>query len=130
MPLVRLSMRKGKSREEIKAVSDAVHDALVAAFQIPVDDRNQRIIEYARDDYELPPDKTDMFTLIELTVFAGRSLATKKKLYVEINRRLEALGFHNPKDIVIVMTEVPLDNWGVLGGVPASSIRLPFSLDI
>lgn len=130
MPLVRISMRKGKTRQEIKAVSDAVHASLVEAFRIPVDDRNQRLIEYDVDDYELPSDKTSMFTLIEMSIFPGRTLDAKKKLYAEINTRLQALGYHNPKDIVIVLQEVPLDNWGVQGGVPASAIHIPFKLDV
>ena len=46
MPLVKVSLLKGKSKEEKKALSDAIHAALMEAFRIPENDRNQRIFEF------------------------------------------------------------------------------------
>ena len=50
MPLVKIHLRKGKSPEYIRAVADAVHDALVSHANVPADDRFQLIQEYAPDD--------------------------------------------------------------------------------
>ena len=37
MPLVKVSMFKGKSKKKKKALLDAIHAALVKAFKIPED---------------------------------------------------------------------------------------------
>ena len=39
MPLVKIYLRKGKSPEYLRSVSDAVHQALVATANVPPDDR-------------------------------------------------------------------------------------------
>jgi phenylpyruvate tautomerase PptA (4-oxalocrotonate tautomerase family) len=68
--------------------------------------------------------------LIEiLTLFAGRSLATKKALYQAIVGNLEKVGVP-PHDIKITLIEVPADNWGLRGGQPASEIDLGFKIKI
>jgi hypothetical protein len=45
MPLVKIELQKGRSAEYKKAILDGVHSALVEAFKISDDDRNQRIHE-------------------------------------------------------------------------------------
>ena len=50
-----------------------VQDGLVNALSIPDDDRNQRLYELDECFYERSPGKSVKFTLIELTLFPGRS---------------------------------------------------------
>ena len=78
MPLVRVEILKGKTQEYKKAILDGVHAALVEAFKIPDDDRTQCLYELEKDCFEIPPGKTGKMTLIELTVFKGRSLEARK----------------------------------------------------
>ena len=73
MPLVRLEVRQGRSAAEKQALLDAAHAALVEALRIPDHDRTQRIVEHAREDFELPPGSSDDYVLVEVTMFAGRS---------------------------------------------------------
>lgn len=130
MPLVKISIIEGRSKEQKKALFDAIHSSLVEAFKIPDKDRVQRIIEFSKDDFEVPSDRTDLFTLIEITILPGRSLATKKKLYELINDKLMESGYKNPNDIVIVLSEPELCNWGIRGGRPASEVDIGFRLDV
>lgn len=129
MPLVRLVIRTGRSVEEKRALLDAVHNALVEAFRIPEDDRTQRIDEYAPEDFEIPPGRSVNYILVEVTAFPGRSLEAKRKLYQTITQNLAALGIARP-DILIVLNEPSLDNWGVKGGLPASETDLGFDLQV
>lgn len=129
MPLVTITLCEGKTAAFKKGLLQAVHDALVAAFKIPDHDRNQRIIEIREENFEIPPDRTENFLTIEMTVFPGRSLAAKRQLYREIVSRIEPLGVRS-RDILIVLNEPPLDNWGVQGGFPASEVDLGFKLDV
>lgn len=129
MPLVKVSLLKGKSKEEKKALLDAIHSALMDAFKIPESDRNQRIFEFELENFDIPEEKTSNYTLIEMDVFPGRSLDAKRKLYQTIVQNLKKLAIQ-PNDILIILNEPPLDNWGVRGGIPASEIDLGFKLDV
>jgi len=129
MPLVKVSLLKGKSKEEKEALLDAIHDALIEAFKIPENDRNQRIFEFEPENFEIPEGKTSNYTLIEMDVFPGRSIEAKGNLYQAIVQNLQK---HNiqASDVLIVLNEPQLDNWGVRGGVPASTIDLGFKIDV
>ena len=128
MPLVKVSLLKGRSIEEKKALLDAIHAALLDAFKIPENDRNQRIFEFEPENFDIPEEKTSNYTIIEIDVFPGRSLDAKRKLYQKIVQNLNEQ--IQPNDILVVLKEPPLDNWGVRGGMPASEIDLGFKLDV
>jgi phenylpyruvate tautomerase PptA (4-oxalocrotonate tautomerase family) len=129
MPLVTLSFRKGRTPEHKQALMQAVHASLVEAFQIPTWDLNQRIWELDPENFQIPSTKSEKYTIVEMTVFPGRSLEAKKKLYQLIVTKLEALGIQRA-DVVIVLHEPALDNWGVKGGVPASQVDIGFKVDV
>lgn len=129
MPLVRLVIRTGRSLAEKRSLLNGVHSALVEAFRIPDDDRTQRIDEYAPDDFEIPPGRSADYTLVEITAFPGRSIEVKRNLYRAITRNLVALE-RAPRDILIVLYEPDLENWGVRGGQPASEVDLGFDLHV
>lgn len=129
MPEVRIEIREGRSASEKKVLLEAVHSALVEALRIPEQDRIQRLYELPADHFEIPPDKTDLFTLVEITMFPGRSLEAKRRLYQAIVRNLEKLGI-GPNDIFIVLYELAMENWGVRGGQPASEVDLGFEVNV
>ncbi len=129
MPMVRISLIKGRSPEEKKTLSDEIHAALVESIKIPQTDFNHRINEYAPGDWQLPPGKSEKFVLVEITMFPGRSREAKCNLYKGIVRRLETLGVPTA-DVLIVLTEPPLENWGVRGGIPADEVDIGFNLKV
>jgi len=129
MPLVKVGVLKGKSKEDKKALLDAIHAALMDAFKIPENDRNQRIFDFEPENFDIPERNTSNYTLIEMDIFPGRSLDAKRNLYKTIVQSLEKLDIQ-PNDILIILNEPPLDNWGVRGGIPASEIDLGFKLDV
>ena len=129
MPGVRIEIREGCSASEKKALLEGVHSALVEALRIPEHDRIQRLCEYPAECFEIPPDKTEMFTLVEVTMFPGRSIEAKRRLYQAIVRNLETLGM-DPNDVFITVHEPAMENWGVRGGTPASEVDLGFEVDV
>ena len=129
MPLVRIDVRKGRARSEKAALLEAMHAALVEALKIPDDDRTQRLCEHEAEDFEIPPTKTERYTVIEITMFPGRSLNAKRHLYGAIVRNLASLGVAS-SDVFIVLHEPPMENWGVRGGVPASEVNVGFKVDV
>ena len=115
MPLVKIEIIKGKSLEYKKTVLDAVHVALENAIQIENWDRFQRLYEIEDDLFERSESKTDKFTMIEITMFPGRTKEQKSKLYKEIVKELnQRLGIE-PTDIFIVINEPVNENWGLAG---------------
>jgi phenylpyruvate tautomerase PptA (4-oxalocrotonate tautomerase family) len=53
MPLVKISLVKGRSIAEKEAIIEAVHSALKAAFKIPENDRNLRIFEFDPENFDV-----------------------------------------------------------------------------
>ena len=130
MPLVKIDIIEGKDAVYKKAVLDGVHKALVDAIAIPVTDNYQRLHELPSENYNHPSDLSDKVTIIEITLFPGRSNESKKKLYEKI---VQYLG-ENPgipsSDIMIVLYEPPMENWGIHGGKPANEVNLGFKVDV
>jgi phenylpyruvate tautomerase PptA (4-oxalocrotonate tautomerase family) len=129
MPLVRLEVRQGRSAAQKRALLDTAHAALVEALGIPDHDRTQRLVEHAREDFELPPGSSDDFVLVEVTMFAGRSRQAKRRLYQALVRNIGELGVA-PADVFVVLLEPPLDNWGIHGGQMASEVDLGFEVQV
>lgn len=129
MPLVMIETREGRTAEAKEALLDAVHEALVEAFGIPDDDRQQRILEYPADDFEVPPGKSANHVLVTIAAFPGRSAGAKRELYAGIVQRFADLHI-DPLDVLIVINEIPLENWGIRGGQSAADVDLGFALDV
>ena len=115
MPLVRIEIKKGHSREYKKTLLDCVHEGLMESIGIEDWDRFQRIIEIDPEGFETAPGKTDKFMIIEITMFPGRSKEQKKALIETITQKLGDRLSIEPTDVFIVLNEPPNENWG-LGG--------------
>lgn len=129
MPLVRIEVRAGRSPSEKKSLLVAVHAALVEALRIHDDDRAQRLYELAPEDFEIPPTRSDAFILVEITMFPGRSREAKRHLYQAIVQNLNVLGIAS-RDVLIVLHEPVMENWGIRGGIPADEVDLGFRVDV
>jgi len=117
MPLVRISLRKGKSPEFVREVGDAVHSALIAEANVPVEDQFQVIEELeahqiiANPTYAACNRTAEGQIFIQITLNAGRTVEVKRALYAAIANRLhEHLGVR-PDDVLISLVEVTKENW-------------------
>lgn len=110
---------------------DAVRGALSEALQAPEQDPTVRLLEYPAEQYSVPyPGRhSERFTLVDITMFAGRSMDTKRRLYDALVQRLAALGVP-AQDVLIVLNEPPMHNWAVDGGKPASEVDVGFRVDV
>lgn len=115
MPLVRIEIIGGKSSEYKKQLLESVHLALEDALGIPDWDRYQRLYELESENFERPGDHSDRFTMIEITMFPGRTKEQKAAVYERITARLEESLSIAPSDVFIVLHEPQNENWG-LGG--------------
>jgi phenylpyruvate tautomerase PptA (4-oxalocrotonate tautomerase family) len=128
MPNTTIETRTGWITDA-SAVIEAVQSALRDALRLPEWDRTLRLTEHAPDHFAVPPGRGPRYTLIEVTMFSGRSLAAKRALYQAMVRNLEKLGVP-ADDIKITLIEVPPENFGIRGGRPASEVELGFKIEV
>jgi phenylpyruvate tautomerase PptA (4-oxalocrotonate tautomerase family) len=130
MPLVKIEIIEGKTNDYKNAVLVGVHHALVNSLGIPDNDRFGRLYELPYNNFEYPPDRTMNVTIIEITMFKGRSLKAKRDLYQSIVNILGKNPGIDGQDIMIILNEPPLENWGVRGGKPASEVDFDFDIEV
>jgi phenylpyruvate tautomerase PptA (4-oxalocrotonate tautomerase family) len=115
-------------RPRVSALSDALHSASVSELQLPESKRFHRFIPLEPDCFITPPDRSADYTIIEISMFEGRSVAVKKNLIRALYTSLGALGI-GAQDLEITITETPRSNWGIRG-VPADELDLDYRVDI
>lgn len=129
MPIARIEARRNRSATEVQALIEAVYQAQREALNVPEHDRQIRYIEHKPEHFAVPPGKSENYTFVEIIMFPGRSVEAKRNLYRSFVRRFGELGIE-PSDVLVVLHEPPLENWGIRGGVPASEVNLGFSLKV
>jgi len=115
-------------RRRIQPLSDAVHEAAVTALQLPATKRFHRFVPLEPECFIAPPDRSQDYTIIEVSMFEGRSAAAKRLLITELFRTTSALGLH-PHDVEITITETPRSNWGIRG-VPGDELALTYQVEV
>jgi phenylpyruvate tautomerase PptA (4-oxalocrotonate tautomerase family) len=111
------------------AVTNAVHGAIMAALQYPPEKRFHRFVLLDDEDFVHPEDRGIDYTIIEISMFEGRSEATKRALIDELFRRLEQEAGVPPVSLEITITETPRVNWGIRGG-NAADLALGYRVDV
>ena len=122
MPLVRISLLKGRPASYRRKLGDAVHQALVETIDVPAKDRFQLISEHDPEDFVYDREylgiaRSRDLVIIQITLSAGRSLHLKRRLYRAITERLAAAVQLRPEDAWINLVEVAKENWSFGNGV-------------
>ena len=114
----------------IKAqLSDVIHACVVEALAFPPGKRAHRFFPLEVEDFYYPSDRSPRYTILEISLFEGRSIETKKHLIrLLFERTQQALNF-TPADLEITMTETPRHNWGFRGQA-GDEISLNYSIEV
>ena len=121
MPLVRISLVKGKPAEYRRKVGDAVHRALVETVSVPPLDRFQLLTEHEPGDIVYDSNylgiaRTSDIVIVQITLSSGRTLEQKRALYAAIAANLgRAVGLR-PQDAWVNLVEVAKENWSFGNG--------------
>jgi phenylpyruvate tautomerase PptA (4-oxalocrotonate tautomerase family) len=121
MPLVRIELRKGRTAEQRRAISDAVHTAMVESINVPPLDKFQLVTEHEADGFVYDPSyldiqRTDGLVMIQIVLNAGRTVEARKALYSSIADKLEKLGVRR-QDVLINLVETQKENWSFGNGI-------------
>ncbi len=110
-------------------LSDAIHGAVVAALDYPAEKRFHRFVGLDAADFVYPEDRGDDYTIIEVSMFEGRSAEAKRELIRQLFDRIAAEVGIAPHSVEITITETPKVNWGIRG-VNAEDLALGYRLDV
>jgi 4-oxalocrotonate tautomerase len=129
MPLVEIDLLEGRSEAEIDAISDAVHEAMVAVLDVPQRDRFQIISERRRGRLRFDPNYLDIerdeqFLLIRITLSAGRKTPAKQAFYHRVAELLADRIGMRAENLSVVMVENEREDWS-FGHGRASYLELP-----
>jgi phenylpyruvate tautomerase PptA (4-oxalocrotonate tautomerase family) len=120
-------------REHLKPIqadlSDAIHSCVVEALQFPANKRAHRFFHLEAQDFYFPASASERYTIIEISMFGGRSIETKKQLIRLLFERVCNQAQRLPHEVEVTITETPKHNWGFRGR-PGDEVALGYKFDV
>ncbi|NGP46105.1 tautomerase family protein [Bacillaceae bacterium SIJ1] len=115
MPLIRLDVIEGRSKEELKTLLDAVHRAVVEAFAVPERDRYQIVTQHPPhemiiEDTGLGFARSQNVVVISVTS-TQRSDRQKKEFYNLLVQKLGDQCGIEPNDIMVSIVTNGAGEW-------------------
>jgi phenylpyruvate tautomerase PptA (4-oxalocrotonate tautomerase family) len=110
-------------------LSDTIHSCVVDALQFPADKRAHRFFSLDKEDFYYPASASPKYTIIEISMFEGRAIETKKSLIRLLFERIGLQCDRQPNEIEITISETPRHNWG-FRGMPGDEIGLPYKVNV
>jgi phenylpyruvate tautomerase PptA (4-oxalocrotonate tautomerase family) len=115
MPLLKIDVIEGRSEEELKKLLDAIHGAMLAAFNAPERDRYQIVHEHPAaemriEDTGLSIPRTERIVVVQVTT-RPRSRVEKQNFYELLCRELNRCCGVKASDIVVSVTQNADEDW-------------------
>ena len=122
MPLVRISVPGSGDSAYRRAISDAVHRALVDTIAIPSADRFHVISAHAPEDLIFDPSylavaRSPGFIVVDITFRRGRTPEKKRELYRAVANNVHAATGTRIEDVMIVLHENDPIDWSFGAGI-------------
>jgi phenylpyruvate tautomerase PptA (4-oxalocrotonate tautomerase family) len=120
-------------REHLRPIqsglSDAIHSCVVEALQFPANKRAHRFFHLETEDFYFPASASERYTIIEISMFEGRSIETKKHLIRLLFERVCNQADRLPHEVEITISETPKHNWG-FRGLPGDEVSLAYKVEV
>ena len=115
----------------IKAqLSDVIHGCMQSVLGLPEDKRAQRFIPLDADDFYYPAGRSAAYTVIEINMMQGRTVATQKALINALFQQIELQVGILPIDIEITIKEQPAHCWGFRGMTGDEARDLKYKVNV
>ena len=123
MPIVEVFLLRGRTPEQIQALTEALHDALVDTYDVPRADRFQIVRQCEPYELVFDPDfmggpRTENFVLVRITAGRPRPPEKKRNLFAAIVANLQSRAGIDPADVLIITDHVGLTDLSLSGGRP------------
>ena len=129
MAQVKIFGLKAALAKRADQLSYAIHRAVVEALSYPPEKKFHRFFGLEPSEFFYPDDRSEDYIIIEISMFEGRSVETKKalirKLYENISNEVGIASL----DIEITIVETPKHNWGIRG-LCADELALNYKVDV
>jgi 4-oxalocrotonate tautomerase len=122
MPLVRISLRAGKSVAYKQAIGDGIYQAMLEVFAVPKDDRFIVLSEHAESEFQfsktyLDIARSDDLVIVQVTANNTRTVEQKKAFFARIAELLSQNPGVRKEDVFISLVEVAKENWSFGNGI-------------
>ncbi|MGI9498752.1 MAG: tautomerase family protein [Geminicoccaceae bacterium] len=108
-------------REHLRRLRDrlsaVIHATAMDVLGLPSGKRFHRFIGLDSEDFVYPPDRSGAYTIVEVSLFEGRSGDTKRAFLQTLMRRITDELALAPADLEITLFETPKSHWGIRGDV-------------
>ena len=129
MPIVRVDLLEGWNAADLKAMGDAIQQAIVETLGVPERDRFHVITEHDADHFvfdrnylDIP--RSDRFVCVQVTLSAGRPTEVKQAFYARLAELLSAQIGLRQEDLAVSLVENQREDWSFGRGL-ASYVVLP-----
>lgn len=129
MPVINIEVVKPINSSAKKEILKTIHEGSAKILQIPGNSCHLRWIEISSDDYFCVTDKPENHIYVEIKLFPGRSIETKRALYQFIFTTLKDYGL-DTDGLMIALNEISKENWGMHGGIPCSELVLGYKVEV
>ena len=122
MPLIRISLRRGRPASHPAAIIDGVYRALRATFEVPENDLFAVVHQHEAEEFVFDANffgfqRSAGLVIIQITAANTRGVTQKKALFAAIAANLQREPGLKPDDIFINLVEVKREDWSFGGGV-------------
>ena len=122
MPLVRVSAPQHLGDDQLKHISDSIHESMVATFKVPAEDRFQVLTRHAANELVCAPSylgipHTASVVFIQITCNEGRTVEMKKALFAQLALSIASGGAGLASDVIVSLVEVRKENWSFGNGL-------------
>jgi 4-oxalocrotonate tautomerase len=122
MPLVRVSLRSGKSAAYKQAIGDGIYQAMLDSFNVPKEDRFVVVSEHDEGEFQFSKSyldiaRSDDLVIIQITANSGRTVEQKKAFFARIAELLSQNPGLRKQDVFINLVEVAKENWSFGNGI-------------
>jgi len=112
-----------------KILSNVIHSCVMDALEYPSDKRFHRFFPLNKEDFYFASERTEAYTVIEISIFEGRTVEAKKQLIKLLFERIHSECNISPQDIEITIFETPRHNWGIRG-LPGDELTLTYNVNV
>ncbi|QNJ99805.1 tautomerase family protein [Dyella telluris] len=122
MPLVRISLRRGKSAQHIAAVRNSIYRAMIESFNVPQNDRFILVHQHDAEEFDADPDyldirRSDDLVIIQIACNNTRTVEQKQAFYRRAAELLSKEPGLRPQDVFINLLETGKENWSFGNGI-------------
>ncbi len=98
-------------------LSEVIHAVVMDVLGLPSNKRFHRFIGLESEDFIYPSDRSHAYTIIEVSLFEGRSSDVKRTFLTSLMHEVTDNVGLAPADLEITLFETPRSNWGIRGKV-------------